>query len=628
MRLRLSIFVVVLSSLLLSCSAPQLGKDPLASVIKAMTVEEKVQLVVGTCKDWNLVPPAAPNTNQRPAPPADYWETYQGNTATMKGKVSGAAGVSYAIPRLGIPSIVLADGPVGLRIDSVCTAFPSTALLAATRDTLLVKRVGAAIAQEMLYYGVDILLAPGINIMRNPLCGRNYEYMSSEAEIAGNIAAAYVQGVQSQGVGACIKHFAVNNQETYRNGIDVQLDDTLLRNLYLKPFEIVVKHAQPWTVMSAYNKVNGVYAAENKYLLTDILRNEWGFDGFVMTDWWAEEDPIRMQIAGNDMLMPGTQLQIDTLIAAVKDGRLDEKILDCNVENILRIIMRSPSFLQPNRSSNVRIDSLLHAHAQIARKVAGRGMVLLKNEGVLPLRERKITSVALLGKGSYDTYVGGTGSGRVTRAYKVNLDEALLTAGFRLDTALMRRYKQHIAHSRSVQQQESAWFMPYVSEQSPTQAQIEQLAQTNDMAIVTIQRIAGEGGDRQLVAGDYYLTQDEKIMIERVSKAFRAKEKKVILVLNIGATMEITDLVDKVDAILLAWLPGQEAGNAIVDVLTGVTLPIGKLPMPFYYAYEDVPSATNFPMSDGNPSKVCYREGRQQPKRTLYPVGYGLTYEQ
>ena len=208
--------------LFLSCT-PRLGRDSDERVIKAMTLEEKVQLLVGTCKDWNLVPEPAPATIHRPPVPEGYWETYQGNTAAMRGKVSGAAGVSYAIPRLGIPSVTFADGPVGVRIDSVCTAFPSTALLAATRDSDLVYRVGKAIGEEMRYYGVDILLAPGINIMRNPLCGRNYEYMSSDPDIAAMTATAYVKGVQSQGVGACLKHFAVNNQETYRNGIDVQI---------------------------------------------------------------------------------------------------------------------------------------------------------------------------------------------------------------------------------------------------------------------------------------------------------------------------------------------------------------------------------------------------------------------
>lgn len=617
---------IVMAACIASCT-PRLGQADDERVIAAMTLEEKVSLLVGTCKDWNLVPEAAPATRHREPVPEGYWDTYQGNTAVTKGKVSGAAGVSYAIPRLGIPGIVLADGPVGLRIDSVCTAFPSTVALAATRDTDLVYRVGQAIGEEMNYYGVDIVLAPGINIMRNPLCGRNYEYMSSEPDIAGAMASAYVRGVQSQGVGACIKHFAANNQETYRNGIDVRVSDTVLRTRYLSAFEHIVKQAQPWTVMSAYNKINGVYASENAYLLTDILRGEWGFDGFVMTDWWAEEDPVRMQQAGNDMLMPGTQEQIDTLMAAVNDGRLDEHVLDRNLMNVLRIIRRTPAFRNKGKINpdNRNLPDLLANHAALAREAAAKGMVLLRNEQALPLASYD-KSVALLGKASYDTYVGGTGSGRVTRPYSVMLSDALAEAGYILDTMAQERYTDHIHLSRSVQPQESAWFMPYVSELTWTKLELQQMAQNNDLCILTIQRMAGEGGDRHLTEGDYYLTSVEKQLIRDASEAFHRLNKPMILILNMGSAVEITDIVTYTDAILMAWLPGQEAGHAILDVLTGHVAPQGKLPMPFYVRYEDVPSANNFPSSDGDPNKVCYREGLTKPARTLFDVGYGLTY--
>ena len=617
---------IVFLAFLCGCT-PRLGHSSDERVIAAMTLEEKVSLLVGTCKDWNLVPEAAPATRHRAPVPEGYWDTYQGNTATMRGKVSGAAGVSYAIPRLGIPSIVLADGPVGLRIDSVCTAFPSTALLAATRDTDLVYRVGQAIGEEMRYYGVDILLAPGINIMRNPLCGRNYEYMSSDPEVAGQMASAYVRGVQSVGVGACVKHFAANNQETYRNGIDVQVSDEVLRKRYLKPFEMVVRNAQPWTIMSAYNKINGVYASENTYLLSDILRGEWNFDGFVMTDWWAEEDPIRMQLAGNDMLMPGTQEQIDTLIAAVRDRRLDEAVLDRNLRNVLRVIRRCPSFVYQGQTNPYKrnLSDILSSHAQLAREAAAKGMVLLKNNNGLPLSQQT-PSIALLGKGSYDTYIGGTGSGAVTKAYKVMLNEALAEQGFTLDTMPMQRYLSHIRYSRSVQPNESAWFMPYVSELKWTKEELKRMAKNNDICVITLQRMAGEGGDRHLAEGDYYLTSVERNMVMDAAEAFHAKGKPVVLVLNMGSGIELTDIVPYVDAILMAWLPGQEAGHAIADVLTGKVSPCGKLPMPFYERYEDVPGAANFPSSDGDPNKVCYREGLAQPTRTLFDIGFGLTY--
>ena len=619
---------IVLSVMALDSCTPQLGRSSDERVVAAMTREEKVRLLVGTCKDWNLVPEPAPATIHRPPVPDGYWDNYQGNTATMKGKVSGAAGVSYAIPRLGVPEIVFADGPVGLRIDSVCTAFPSTTLLAATRDTDLVYRVGKAIGEEMLYYGVDILLAPGINNMRNPLCGRNYEYMSSDPDIAADMAAAYVRGVQSMGVGACIKHFAANNQETYRNGIDVQVADSVLRELYLRAFERVVKEAQPWTVMSSYNKVNGIYASENTYLLTDILRGEWGFDGFVMTDWWAEEDPVRMQQAGNDMLMPGTDLQIDTLLSALEDGRLAEAVLDRNLLNVLRIIRRCPSFRNQGttNSDGLCLQQMLKTHADLARSAAAKGMVLLKNDnGALPLN-RVGQRVALLGKGSYDTYVGGTGSGRVSRAYAVMLNDALVQAGYTPDAAVTNLYTEHIRHSRSVQPEESTWYMPYVSELEWSRSELQDMARNNDLCIITLQRMAGEGGDRHLTEGDYYLTSVERSLIRDASEAFHKQGKPVVLLLNIGASVELTDVCAYPDAILLTWLPGQEAGHAITDVLAGIQQPQGKLPMPFYVRYEDVPSAANFPSSDGNPNIVIYREGFAQPERTLYPVGFGLTY--
>lgn len=619
---------LVLAVMAPSSCTPQLGRSSDERVIAAMTREEKVRLLVGTCKDWNLVPEPAPATIHRPPVPEGYWDNYQGNTATMKGKVSGAAGVSYAIPRLGVPEIVFADGPVGLRIDSVCTAFPSTTLLAATRDTDIVYRVGKAIGEEMLYYGVDILLAPGINNMRNPLCGRNYEYMSSDPDIAADIAAAYVRGVQSMGVGACIKHFAANNQETYRNGIDVQVADSVLRALYLRAFERVVKEAQPWTIMSSYNKVNGVYASENTYLLTDILRGEWGFDGFVMTDWWAEEDPVRMQQAGNDMLMPGTDMQIDTLLAALADGRLQETVLDRNLLNVLRIIRRCPSFRNHGKTNTDgrSLQQMLKNHADLARSAAAKGMVLLKNDnGALPLR-RAGQRVALLGKGSYDTYVGGTGSGRVSRAYAVMISDALAQAGYMPDAEVANRYIEHIRHSRSVQPEESAWYMPYVSEPEWSRSDLQDMSRNNDLCIITLQRMAGEGGDRHLTEGDYYLTSVERTLIRDAAEAFHKQGKPVVLLLNIGASVELTDVCIYPDAILLTWLPGQEAGHAVADVLTGTQQPQGKLPMPFYVRYEDVPSAADFPSSDGNPNIVIYREGLAQPARTLYPVGFGLTY--
>lgn len=616
------LFFLSAALLLSACNrTPQLGRDADGKVIAAMTTDEKIRLLVGTCTDWPMPPVPAPNTIHRPWIPDGYYENMP-NSAKMKGRVSGSAGQSYAIPRLGIPAVVFADGPVGIRIDSFATAFPSTTLLASTRDTALIYEVGKAIGEEMVSYGVDILLAPGINLMRNPLCGRNYEYFSSDPDLTAKVASAYIRGVQSQGVGTCLKHFAVNNQETYRNGIDVQLPDSLMRGLYLRAFEKVIREAKPWTVMSSYNKINGVYASENRYLLTDILRHEWHFDGFVMTDWWAEEDPVRMQQAGCDMLMPGTPDQIQILTDAVAKGTLDEAVLDTNLMHVLPVIRRTLAF----RGINATNRPDLSGHAALVRKVASKGMVLLENNGALPMASDTTQHIALLGVGSYNVNVGGSGSGNVTRAYKVSLYDALSEAGYTLDEPSTTAYRHYVSESLAAQAPENFWTIPVVPEKALSIKEINRLAKQNDICLLTLQRMAGEGADRTLTKGDYYLTDLEQSLLRDVCAAFHREGKQVVLLLNIGSSIHLTDVRSLPDAILLTWLPGQEAGHSMLDVLTGAVAPQGKLPMPFYIEYTDVPSAANFPSSDSDPNKVCYREGYAQPARTLYPLGYGLTY--
>ncbi|MCQ2324935.1 MAG: glycoside hydrolase family 3 protein [Paludibacteraceae bacterium] len=615
-------YIVLVSLVLLVSCTPRLGRDSDEAVIAAMTVEEKINLLVGTCVAWPNPPYPAPNTIHRGSMPEDYAAQVI-STARMEGRVPGSAGQSYAIPRLGIPSIVFSDGPVGVRIDAYTTAFPSTCLLASTRDTDLVYRVGQAIGEEMLSMGVDILLAPGMNLMRNPLCGRNYEYLSSDPDLCGQIASAYVRGVQSCGVGACLKHFAVNNQETYRNGIDVQLSDSLLRNHYLKAFEYTVRQAKPWTVMSAYNRVNGVLASENKYLLTDILRDEWQFDGFVMTDWWAEEDPVKMQQAGCNMQMPGTPMQKEQLRQAIADGTLDEAVLDRNLLDVLRIIRRTPTF----RGVAFDQQPALERHALLAREAAAKGMVLLENRNnTLPLDTQKVQKVALMGVGSYNVYVGGSGSGNVTRKYKVSLADALAEAGYPMDSSLCAMYRDYVKTELGKQPAENFWCVPTISEMAVDKKEIERLARETDICLLTLQRMAGEGADRQLAKGDYFLTETEEQLLRMCVRAFHIYNKRVVLLLNIGSSIHLTQVHTLPDAILLTWLPGQEAGHAMLDVLTGRVSMQGQLPMPFYYDYEDVPSAANFPWSDGDANKVIYREGTAQPTRTLYPFGYGLTY--
>lgn len=320
-------------------------------LVSKMTLEEKAMLVVGAGKSR---------------------------------RIPGAAGETRSIERLGIPSIVTADGPQGVRIEGdgkpySATAFPSAIVLASTWNPEVAEKVGRAMGEEAREYGVDILLAPGMNIHRNPLCGRIFEYYSEDPLLTGEMAAAFVKGVQSQGVGACLKHFVANNQETNRRLVDTIVSERALREIYLRGFEIAVKKAKPWAVMSAYNKLNGKYCSENEWLLTKVLREDWDFDGLVMTDWGAGENPIEQMKAGNDLLMPGNDDQVKAIIEAVKKGELSEEILDRNVKNILKVIVKTPAFKGYKYSNKPDLE----AHAKVAYEAAAEGIVILKTRTIL-----------------------------------------------------------------------------------------------------------------------------------------------------------------------------------------------------------------------------------------------------
>ncbi|MBQ3883220.1 MAG: glycoside hydrolase family 3 C-terminal domain-containing protein, partial [Bacteroidales bacterium] len=646
----MTIITTALASLMsiLSLSTPVfpiLGPNNIKEIIRSMTLEQKASMVVGTNRGFMSPPEAAPGMVVRPAPDfqamiaqasAEGTDVMEAVTAFSRGKVQGAAGEGYKIEDLGIPGMVYADGPAGLRIDPTrrgddkeyyCTAFPTGAVLAASFDQDLVFEITRAMGEEVREYGVDILLAPAINIHRNPLCGRNFEYFSEDPLLAGKMASAYVAGIQSNGVGTSVKHFAVNNQETYRNGIDVHLTERALREIYLKGFEIVVKESKPWTIMSSYNKINGVLASENKFILTDILRGEWGFDGFVMTDWWAEENGARQIAAGNDLLMPGTEHQWHEIIDGVRSGRLDEALLDKAVENILRITLRSSTFNHYNYSNKPDLSE----HAFLTRTRASEGMVLLKNDGTLPF-SKKTKKIALFGVDSYDTLVGGSGSGNVNRKYKVNLDEGLTKAGYTL-TGVSDQLSAYVKEQKAGMS-ENFWTVPVIPEMSISSDMAKKAAKESDIAVFTIGRMAGEGGDRTTEKGDWQLSDTEMENLTTVCKAFHDAKKKVVVVLNMGSIIEMASWKDIPDAILHAWLPGQEAGNSITDVLCGNANPSGKLPTTIAVKYEDYPSADNFPMSNGTPSEVCYDEDifvgyryfDTKGVKTLYPFGFGLSY--
>jgi beta-glucosidase len=621
---------------------PQLGKSPTRDVVAAMTREEKVSLVVGA-------------GTRRPGLPPDRQGPVVGETTRG---VPGAAGTTVAIPRLGIPSIVLADGPAGLRIaptragDSsrtyYCTAFPIETLLASSWDVDLVERVGRAMGNEVKEYGVDVLLGPALNTHRNPLGGRNFEYYSEDPLVSGRMAAAMVKGVQSQGVGTSAKHFVANDHEWNRNVIDVKVSQRALREIYLRPFEIVVRDAKPWTIMSSYNKVNGTYTSESRPLLTGVLRDDWGFDGLVMTDWFGGRDAVAQMKAGNDLLMPGTERQQKAILAALESGELKEEVLDRNVERILDVIRRTPSFQGYAHSDAPDLE----AHAQVDREAAAQGMVLLRNEGVLPLAPP--VKLALLGNTSYAMITGGTGSGDVNEAYTVSLPQGLEDAGLAVDGALAGAYASYLQEEQKKRPAPPRPFLrPPPIPESPVPAdEIERLARETDVALVTIGRNSGEGRDRQR-EGDFELTAGEKALLHDVAKAFHAQNKKVLVVLNVAGVVETASWRDEPDAILLAWQPGQEAGHAIADMLTGRTPPSGKLADTFPLRWEDVPSSANFPGTvlegpDPNaPARgpfggrdraaevvyeddiwVGYRHYATKGVKTAYPFGFGLSYTQ
>ena len=618
---------------------PQLTKDNIDEVVAAMTLEEKATLLVGS--GWGSM-------------------TAGSMTASATVLVPGAAGTTRSIERLGIPSTVLADGPAGLRISPTrdndpntyfCTGFPVGTVLASMWDTERVEELTTAMGNEVLEYGADVLLAPGMNLHRNPLCGRNFEYFSEDPFLTGKTAAAYINGIQSNGVGVSVKHFAANNQEVNRMENDSRVSQRALRELYLKGFEIAVKEADPWTVMSSYNKLNGEYTQQSHGLLTTVLRDEWGFDGIVMTDWGTKNGTVKAVNAGNDLMEPGMQIEIDRIIAAVKAGEISQEQLDKNVRNMLTYIVKTPRFNKYQYSNKPEIE----AHAKLVREAAPEGMVLLENNGVLPLQGVK--KVALYGTGSYDFIAGGTGAGNVNKPYIRNVAEGLTVNGLEVNPAIQEWYEQYITYSKTSLKNNGGSSIllgdPVISEMAISREFIEKMEPVTDIAIFTLSRNAGEGGDRYALDGDWTLTGQERELIQTLADVYHAAGKQFVVVLNIGGVIETASWKHIPDAILLAWTPGQEGGYAVADILCGKANPSGKLPMTFPVSYLDIPSSANFPYCHKNVQRgewdflwggkkkqqrcvdyteynegiyVGYRYFQTAGAPVSYPFGYGKSY--
>ena len=643
------LFALATAALAAGCtSADKVTKNTInqQEVMAKMTLEDKAHFVIGT-----------------------GMAGFSGNDAVIgatRSLVPGAAGTTYPLDSLGIPAVVLADGPAGLRIDAkregdsatyYCTHFPIGTLLASTWNTQLIEQVGQAIGEEVKEYGADVLLAPALNIMRNPLCGRNFEYYSEDPVVAGKTAAAYITGVQKNDVGTSIKHFAANNQETNRMNNDAHISQRALREIYLKGFEIAIKESAPWTVMTSYNYINGIYTSESKDLVTTILRDEWGYQGTVMTDWFGGKDGAKQMWAGNDMLQPGKAEQFDSIVAGVKSGKLAEADLDRSVQRILNLVEKSPRY-QGYKYSN-KPD--LEAHAAVTRQSAAEGMVLMKNNEALPFA-KNIKKVALYGNTSYDFIAGGTGSGNVNHAYVVSLLDGLKNGGYTVSDELKNAYTAYAAECKAKTEAEieaaakkdpkNAMLLRFMPRPLPAEKQFSadeltaQAAQA-DVAVITLGRISGEFMDRK--AADFNLSDSERQLLQQVCDVYHKVGKQVVVLLNIGGVIETATWKDLPDAILCAWQAGQEGGNSVVDVLSGKQSPSGKFTMTWPVKFTDAYSSKNFPI-DQDPRIDMMNQGQKGNVKNVdftdyeediyvgyryfdsfevpvsYPFGFGLSY--
>ncbi len=619
-----------------SVSAQQLRAENIDEVFKALTLEEKCHLVLGRGMHFN-----------------------------DDAKFPGTAGSTFSVGRLGIPETYCADSQQGLRMnatrvwdhnDYYPTDFVASMTLASTWDREAAFKVGQGIGNEVREFGLDWILSPAMNLIRNPLCGRNHEYYSEDPYLSGTIAAGYVKGVQSEGTVACPKHFVANNQETNRNNNISQVSQRALREIYLKAFEIMVKESNPWTIMTSYNKLNGPYALQNRELLTTIVRDEWGWKGMFVSDWNAGDDAVAAMLAGNDMLQPGQDKQYKAILGAAKSGKLPMEVLDANVKRILEYVVKTHNFKGYKYSNEPN----LKAHAQVVRQVGADGIVLLKNSGILPLTGKR---VALFGCTSYDWISGGSGFGGTSVGhYTVSLVEGLRSAGYEVYKPLISTYTQHIAaeEKRLFPNGRSPFSLTppaRAEEKQFTADELNAAINGSDVAIISLGRKSGEAADRS--EADFYLKEGEAKLIKTVSEAYHAKGKQVVVLLDICSPIDVASWQEQIDALVCTWQGGQESGFSVADVLSGKVNPSGKLPMTFQVKYGDAYADKNFPSNvddntlgamfmwgynkdqapkDRKPQAnidytnyeediyVGYRYFDSFGKAVAYPFGFGLSY--
>ncbi|MDE6369038.1 MAG: glycoside hydrolase family 3 C-terminal domain-containing protein [Muribaculaceae bacterium] len=637
--------VILLTALAATASAYGITPQSVDKTVAKLSLEQKARLLVGV----------------------------GGCNSDISHYTPGAAGWTYEIAELGIPSINLADGPVGLRINplpwqesvvtydengipvasafnnettagdapSYATAFPSTTALAATWNRDMARLQGETMGDEARAYGVDVILSPGVNIMRNPLCGRNFEYYSEDPLLTGVLASELIKGIQSRGIGTSLKHFIANNQQTGKKVNDARMTQRALREIYARPFEIVVRDAKPWTVMGSYNYISGEPTQTNRELMTTLLRDEWGFDGLALTDWTVWRPADGLINARCPLIMPGNEDRVQEIIEAVKSGKVSEKQLDACVSDVLNLVAKS---ITAKGWTKTAPDLAVHAAA--SREVAGESMVLLKNNNsTLPLAPG--TKIALFGTTAYKSIAGGTGSSNVNKAHIVDIDRGLTDAGYVINPQLAEVYRHYIAAQEAVLDNVTNcpdWMkisyhrsvIPEMNIDGAT-ALVNRQAADNQAAVVVIGRKSGETSDRGL-DGDYNLSYAEKQMIRRVCDAFHAVGKPVIVVLNVCGAMEVASWSELPDAILLAWFPGQECGDAVADVISGRVNPSGRLPMTLPVAYDHNPSSRNYPWLGQQGGRnfdfteyqediwVGYRYFDACGLAPAYPFGYGLSY--